>query len=148
MMRNNKVSALIPTRNRPELVARAVRSALAQTYTDLEVIVVIDGFDPTTEKILKQFEDERLKVINLEETVGAAQSRNIGAESATGDWISFLDDDDEWVPEKTTLQMERAIASVYKFPLVSAQLRARTSMYEVVWPRTEPHHPLSEYLLA
>jgi glycosyltransferase involved in cell wall biosynthesis len=148
MSRNIKVSAVIPTRNRPELVVRAVRSALAQTYTDLEVIVVVDGTDPTTEKILKQLDDERLKVITLNEAVGAAQSRNIGADSATGDWIAFLDDDDEWIPEKTALQMERAIGSAYKFPLVSAQLWARTSQYEVIWPRTQPHDPLSEYLLA
>jgi GT2 family glycosyltransferase len=148
MSRNNKVSGVIPTRNRPELVVRAVRSALAQTYTDLEVIVVVDGPDPATEMILKQFDDTRLRVITLDKPVGAAQARNLGAESAAGDWIAFLDDDDEWVPEKTTLQMERAIGSSYKFPFVSGQLWARTSTYEVVWPRVQPHHPLSEYLLA
>jgi glycosyltransferase involved in cell wall biosynthesis len=148
MSRNNRVSAVIPTRNRPELVVRAVRSALAQTYTDLEVIVVVDGSHPATEQILKHFDDKRLTVITLNESVGAAQSRNIGAASATGDWIAFLDDDDEWIPEKTALQMERAIGSAHKFPLVSGQLWARTSQYEVVWPRIQPHHPLSEYLLA
>jgi glycosyltransferase involved in cell wall biosynthesis len=148
MSRNKKVSAVIPTRNRPEFVVRAVRSALAQTYTDLEVIVVVDGCDATTEKTLKQFDDKRLRVIAVNEPVGAAQARNIGAASANGDWIAFLDDDDEWVREKTSIQMERAIGSSHIFPLVSAQLWARTSQYEVVWPRTQPRQPLSEYLLA
>jgi glycosyltransferase involved in cell wall biosynthesis len=148
MTRRNKVSAIIPTRDRPDLVVRAVRSALAQTYEDLEVIVVVDGPDPATEKTLEQFGDKRLKVIALPDAVGAAQARNIAAESARGDWIAFLDDDDEWVPEKTELQMERAKSSAYRYPIVSAQLWARTSRYQLIWPRTEPHHPLSEYLLA
>lgn len=148
MTRRNSVSAIIPTHNRPDLVVRAVRSAMAQTYRDLEVIVVVDGPDPATKKTLEQFGDEQLNVIALPEAVGAAQARNIGAESARGDWIAFLDDDDEWVPEKTELQMERAKGSAHRYPIVSSQLWARTSRYQLIWPRTEPHDPLSEYLLA
>src|SRR5688572_11583153 len=91
MTRSNTVSAIIPTRGRPELVVRAVRSALAQTYKDLEVIVVIDGPDPATEKTLEQSADKRLKVIVLSDAIGAAQARNIGATSARGGWIAFLD---------------------------------------------------------
>ena len=148
MHRTTQVSAIIPTRSRPDLVVRAVRSALAQTYENLEVIVVIDGPDPATEKTLEQVGDKRLKIIALPAAGGAAQARNIAAESARGDWIAFLDDDDEWVPEKTELQMERAESSAYRYPIVSAQLWARTSRYQLIWPRTEPHQPLSEYLLA
>jgi glycosyltransferase involved in cell wall biosynthesis len=148
MKRNNKVSAVIPTHHRPGLVVRAVRSVLAQTYADLEVIVVVDGADSVTERALEQLSDKRLKVIVLNQAVGAAQARNIGASAAEGDWIAFLDDDDEWVPEKTELQMERARGSAYRYPIVSSQLWARTSRYQVIWPRTEPHQPLSEYLLA
>jgi glycosyltransferase involved in cell wall biosynthesis len=148
MTRRNTVSAIIPTRGRPDLVVRAVRSALAQTYEDLEVIVVVDGPDPATEKTLGQFGDKRWKVISLPDTVGAAQARNIGAESARGGWIAFLDDDDEWVPEKTEIQMERAKGSSYQYPIVSSQVLARTSRYQLIWPRTEPQGPLSEYLLA
>lgn len=148
MTRANTVSAVIPTRGRPGLVVRAVRSALAQTYQDLEVIVIVDGPDQATEKTLEQFEDERLKVIALPIGVGAAQARNIAAESARGDWVAFLDDDDEWVSEKIEIQMERALCSAYRYPIVSSRLWARTSRYQLVWPRTEPYHPLSEYLLA
>jgi glycosyltransferase involved in cell wall biosynthesis len=148
MSKTTLVSAVIPTRGRPDLVARAISSALAQTHRDLEVVVVIDGPDPATERALEQFDDSRLTVIALPHSVGGAQARNIGAESARGDWIAFLDDDDEWVPEKTQLQMERAKASAYSYPIVSCQLWARTSKYQLIWPRTEPRHPLSEYLLA
>ena len=148
MSKTMSVSAVIPTHGRPELVVRAVRSALAQTYHDVEAVVVIDGADPATEKTLGQLGDKRLKVITLSDSVGAAQARNIGAESARGDWIAFLDDDDEWMPEKTQLQMERATTSTFRYPIVSCQLWARTSQYQLIWPRTEPHYPLSEYLLA
>src|SRR5579862_1092408 len=148
MLRTALVSAIIPTHGRPDLVVRAVRSALAQTYEDLEVIVVIDGHDPASGKALEQFADKRLKVIALPDAVGAAQARNVGAELARGCWLAFLDNDDEWVPEKTEIQMARAKGSTYRYPIVSAQLLARTSRYELIWPRTEPHHPLSEYLLA
>ena len=148
MERNKTVSAVIPTRNRPNLVLRAVRSTLAQTYKDLEVIVVVDGPDPATEQALREFRDQRLKVISLAHTVGAAQARNLAVQSAGGDWIAFLDDDDEWLPEKTELQMERARTSAFSYPIVCSQLLARTSRYEVTWPRTTPSEPLSEYLLA
>jgi glycosyltransferase involved in cell wall biosynthesis len=142
------VSAVIPTRGRSNLVLRAVRSALAQTYKDLEVIVIIDGPELATEKTLEQIGDKRLKVIALSDSVGAAQARNIAVKSARGAWIAFLDDDDEWVPEKTEIQMQRAEDSEYRYPIVSSQLWARTSRYQLVWPRTEPYFPLSEYLLA
>jgi len=146
--RQGTVSAVIPTRNRPTLVVRAVRSALAQTYTDLEVIVIADGPDPATDEALREIDDPRLKSVVLSTSVGAAQARNLAVDAARGDWIAFLDDDDEWLPEKIELQMERARNSKFLYPIVSSELFARKSTYEVVWPRTQPTEPLSEYLLA
>jgi glycosyltransferase involved in cell wall biosynthesis len=148
MARNNTVSAVIPTRNRPHLVLRAVKSALTQTYGEMEVIVVIDGPDAATEEVLRGVSDPRLKVIALDQPVGAARARNVAVESAQGDWIAFLDDDDEWLPEKTQLQMERVRSSAFQYPIACSQVVARSSRYEVVWPRKAPSEPLSEYLLA
>jgi glycosyltransferase involved in cell wall biosynthesis len=148
MERQHTVSAVIPTRNRPDLVLRAVRSTLAQTYTDLEVIVIVDGPDAATQEVLAKVQDPRLRVIVLDRAVGAAQARNLAVESARGYWIAFLDDDDEWLPEKIQLQMERAESSAFRYPIVCSQVLARTSRYEVVWPRSTPSEPLSEYLLA
>jgi glycosyltransferase involved in cell wall biosynthesis len=125
-----------------------VRSALAQKYDDLEVVVVVDGPDSATEKALASIADKRLRVIVLPKPVGAASARNLGVTAAWGDWIAFLDDDDEWLPEKTTLQMKAAQQSKYVCPIVSSQVIARTSRYELVWPRTLPFKPLSEYLLS
>ena len=148
MRRNSTVSVVIPTHNRPQLVKRAVRSALAQEYPDLEVVVVVDGPDRATEKALADVSDKRLRVLVLPRPVGAAGARNLGVRAAWGDWIAFLDDNAEWLPEKTTLQMEAAQSSKYRYPIVSSRLFARTSRNELVWPRTLPFKPRSEYLLA
>jgi glycosyltransferase involved in cell wall biosynthesis len=148
MTRRDTVSAVIPTRHRPDLVLRAVRSALAQQHKDMEVIVVIDGPDARTAAVLNEIEDRRLQVIALPEATGAANARNAGVANAAGDWIAFLDDDDEWLPEKTLLQMQLAKSSRFHYPIVSCQVFARTNSYEIVWPRRRPSEPLCNYLLA
>jgi len=148
MIRKNTVSAVIPTRNRPALVPRAVRSALAQTDTVMEVIVILDGPDALTEKALGDIPDPRLKILVFGAPVGAGEARNLAVGCAKGDWIALLDDDDEWLPQKIELQMERARESKFAYPIVSSELFARKSTYEVIWPRKQPTEPLSEYLLA
>lgn len=103
-----RVTAVIPTFGRPQLVCRAVRSALAQTMTDHEIIVVIDGDDPATREALATIGDPRLRWISHDGKRGAGQARDTGAEAAAGEWVAFLDDDDEWLPEK----LERQLAVV------------------------------------
>ena len=132
------VSAVIPTRNRSELVERAVRSALAQTHSAMEVVVVIDGPDSQTEAVLAAIEDPRLYVIKLGQSVGGAEARNAGVHAAKGEWIAFLDDDDEWLPEKIEKQLAVAAASSVPFPVVSCRMFARTPLREYIWPRRLP----------
>jgi len=127
---------------------RAVRSALAQTYEHLEVVVVVDGPDDRTVKALAEVHDDRLRVIALPQTQGAQNARNVGAEAGQGDWIALLDDDDEWLPDKIALQMERANNSTFRYPIVSSQFFAHTGGYQLIWPRRQPYEPLSEYMLA
>ncbi len=148
MDRNNTVSAIIPTHKRPELVLRAVRSALGQRYEALEVIVVVDGPDEATTNALGTITDHRLRVIHLPQPQGAQIARNTGIDAARGDWIALLDDDDEWLPKKIDVQMARARASTHRYPIVSCQYINRTTAYELIWPRKQPYEPLSEYLLA
>src|SRR5262245_42999987 len=113
------VSAVIPTHKRPDLVVVSVESALRQTYTDLEVIVVIDGADPATESALAEIRDDRLRIVSVPVNVGAATARNIGIRTARGKWIAFLDDDDEWLPAKIAKQVAMAESSALRFPIVS-----------------------------
>ena len=120
--KNALVTVVIPTRNRPELAAKAVESALRQTYPSLEVIVVMDGPDPETLNRLNRLHEPRLQVIALPSSVGGAEARNIGVRSARGDWIAFLDDDDEWLPEKIARQMRGAGCLHERFPILSCQI--------------------------
>ena len=78
------VSAVIPTRNRPDLVCRAVRSALGQTYSSLEVVVVVDGPDPATVEALQALKEPRLRIVALEENV--RRQRGAQHRSARGEW--------------------------------------------------------------
>lgn len=145
-----KVTAVIPTLNRPNLVMRAVKSALEQTHAEMEVVVVVDGPDERTEQILRSVPDPRLKVVVLPESRGGSEARNTGVAAATGEWIAFLDDDDEWLPNKITRQLTVARSSLEPLPIVSCRLLARSPLREYVWPRRLPEiqEPISEYLLA
>ena len=133
------ISVVIPTRNRPELLMRAVRSALLQTHVKCEVIVVIDGRDPATVAALEQALDERLRWIELAESGGANRARNTGSNMARGEWVAFLDDDDEWMPRK--LERQRALLMEANFDpslVVSCQFLVRGPQGEGVWPRRLP----------
>jgi glycosyltransferase involved in cell wall biosynthesis len=142
------VSVVIPTRNRPQLVTRAVKSALSQTYNPIEVIVVVDGPDEVTVRALSQVDDARLRTVALPTNVGPADARNVGVDEARGPWIAFLDDDDEWLPQKLEIQTRALTRSSYTFPIVTCRFFARTPKGEFLWPRRAPTEPLSDYLMT
>jgi glycosyltransferase involved in cell wall biosynthesis len=131
-------------------VVNAVRSALNQTYRNIEVIVVIDGQDDTTEQALAQICDSRLRVIVWPTNEGGANARNVGVGAAFGKWIAFLDDDDEWLPQKTEVQFELAQKSRHRFPVISSKFVARTPECDFVWPRRSPSpgEDISNYLFS
>lgn len=99
-----KVSIIIPTYNRAQLLPRALETVLSQTYKDFEVIVVDDGSTDNTPEIMKQFEG-RVKYIR-KENGGSASARNRGIEESKGEYIAFLDSDDYWMPEKLAEQVK------------------------------------------
>jgi hypothetical protein len=142
------VSVVIPTCSRPELVTRAVRSALAQTHDNIEVIVVIDGPDDVTGDALAEIADPRLRVVALAERGGAPNARNVGAGEARAPWTALLDDDDEWLPEKLAVQLAVAKDAQVPMPIVACRLVNRTPRGEWLMPRRLPaaDEPLSEYL--
>jgi len=144
------VSAVIPTRNRPELVGCAVRSALRQSWNNLEVIVVVDGADEATVASLNRFSDPRLRVVLLPSLRGGSGARNAGVRAARGEWIAFLDDDDEWLPKKIERQMRAARASFVWFPVVSCRLIAQSpAISRVLPPRLyESPQPVADYLFC
>ena len=132
------VSAVIPTHNRPELVVRAAKTALNQTHPNMEVVVVVDGPDDSTSKALSAIPDSRLRVVTLPSSQGGSGARNAGVRAAKGEWIAFLDDDDEWLPRKIELQLAAARRSTHHIPVVSCRIIARTPLADYVWPRRLP----------
>src|ERR1700735_1430197 len=100
---NPKVSVVIPTYNRADKVRRGVESVLAQTFLDLEVIVVDDGSSDETGQTLKHAFGDRIRYY-FQTNQGASVARNKGIEEARGEWIAFLDSDDLWEKEKLELQ--------------------------------------------
>lgn len=144
------VSAVIPTRNRPDLVCRAVRSALAQTYPNLEVVVVIDGPDDATVRVLEALNDARIRIVALQENVGGSEARNVGVRAARGEYIGLLDDDDEWLPEKISKQVRKFSGTKSSNLMVATKYINRDEICDAVLPAIVPEDDenLSEFLFC
>jgi glycosyltransferase involved in cell wall biosynthesis len=100
------ISVIIPVFNRADVLPRALRSALNQSYRDLEIIVVDDGSTDPIAAVVGDFPDPRVRLVRHETRRGAAAARNSGVRHARGDFVAFLDSDDEWYPEKLQRQLQ------------------------------------------
>lgn len=105
---NPKISVIIPTYNRADLLPRAINSVLNQTFQDFELIIVDDGSTDNTKQVVQEFQnkDSRIKYIWQENSGGPAGPRNIGIRHSEGEYIAFLDSDDEWLLEKLEKQLK------------------------------------------
>ncbi len=112
MSANPMVSTVIITcRRKPDILKRALESAVNQTYKNQEIIIVNDAPEQTElEKRIREmifdFDDDRIKYLVHEKNSGACKARNTGILNSKGDFIALLDDDDEWMPEKTEKQLK------------------------------------------
>jgi glycosyltransferase involved in cell wall biosynthesis len=93
-----KVSAIIPLYNKERSIARAINSALAQSHPDFELIVVDDGSTDESAKVVRAISDPRVRLV-AQSNQGPGAARNRGAAETRGDYLAFLDADDEWMPE-------------------------------------------------
>jgi glycosyltransferase involved in cell wall biosynthesis len=105
---------IIPTNDRPELLERAVASALAQTVPDIQVVVVDDG---SAEPVRFERPDPRLLVLRNPRALGASAARNLGLKVAAGRWVTFTDDDDELLPDMVQVSLEAAERSTLPGPV-------------------------------
>jgi glycosyltransferase involved in cell wall biosynthesis len=134
------VSALIATRDRPMLLRRAVASVLAQDYAGpIECIVVFDGtqVDRLDDVVVEG--PRRLITIANMNTPGLAGARNTAAQAATGSYLAFCDDDDAWLPEKISLQMEGMQRSGCQVAVTGVRIVFGDRMTERVPPATVTH---------
>lgn len=109
------ISVVIPTYNRAHLVGRAVRSVLAQSFEDFELIVADDASTDDTAAVVEAFGDPRVRYVRRAENGGNAAARNTGVKHARAEVVCFLDSDDEYFPsflEKTHRALSAAGASV------------------------------------
>ena len=99
-----KVSVIIPTYNASKFIAETIKSVLAQTYRDSEVIVVDDGSTDNTAEIVRSFGNQVRYI--YKKNGGPGSARNVGVKNANGEYLTFLDHDDLWLPEKLELQTQ------------------------------------------
>ncbi|MGB0452220.1 MAG: glycosyltransferase family 2 protein [Bacteriovoracaceae bacterium] len=97
------ISVIIPTFNRAQVLSRAIESVLNQSYQNFELIVVDDGSTDETEKLISEILEAHLIKI---ENSGVSHARNVGVHKAKGEWLAFLDSDDEWLKNKLEKQVE------------------------------------------
>lgn len=101
-----KVSVIIPTHNRPDLLPQAIRTVLDQTFQDFEIIVVDDGLVTRADRVVQSFNDPRIYYYQNQIESGGAVTRNNGIAKAQGEFLAFLDDDDEWSTDKIERQVK------------------------------------------
>jgi glycosyltransferase involved in cell wall biosynthesis len=105
------VSVIIPTRDRPDMLREAINTVRAQTFTNHEIIVVINGPDnPLTPKSLEVANAAGYRIVRIEQA-GIAVALNAGIKAAQGQWLAFLDDDDLWEPNKIEIEFKAADAA-------------------------------------
>lgn len=113
-----RISVIITTFNRATFLKKAVESVLSQTYPDFELLILDNSSTDNTEEVVKSFNDNKIRYIK-HNPLNISQARNLGVKESRGEYIAFLDDDDEWLPDKTEKELEvfykkdRHLALVY-----------------------------------
>ena len=139
---NQKISVIIPTFNRGNLIRNSIKSVLNQTYKNLEVIVVDDGSIDNTKDVVDKIEDERIKYIKLEENKGGSNARNIGIKYSVGKYISFQDSDDIYYPDKLEMQFKNIINKKSNFDFCKIKVIFNES-YSKYYPNSRQEKSIS-----
>jgi glycosyltransferase involved in cell wall biosynthesis len=141
-MNNILLSIIIPTYNRPHFLPRAVKSALQQTVEEVEVIVVDDGSDNP----VSLPEHSRLQVIRLPQNSGNAVARNVGLKAAKGQYVMYLDDDDQLLPDMAQVSLDALKNTTLPKPVAALSgLEVVKPDGEVIDRRLPPTLPLGSH---
>ena len=134
------ISVIIPAHNTAQYIARAIRSVLAQTYRNFEIIVVDDCSSDNLAEVVAQFNDQRINYIRHEINRGASTARNTGLKIAKGEYVAFLDSDDEWFADKLQKQVDVFNKSHLNTGLVYTGLRWIQESDKTVIQEKIPNH--------
>lgn len=132
-MNKELVSVIIPTYNRANVIERAIRSVLNQTYDNIEIIIVDDKSEDNTKEIVDKIDDNRIRYFFLEENKGACFARNYGIEISNGKYIAFQDSDDEWINNKLEKQIQ--FLEKNKLDVVSCKMIVNNSFDMQIFPK-------------
>jgi glycosyltransferase involved in cell wall biosynthesis len=137
VMENPLFSVVIPVFNRPELLARALKSLAVQTESNFEVIVVDDGSTSDVKSVADDYEAKlNLKYIRIENSGLPARPRNIGIKASQATWISLLDSDDWWCPTRIA-EVCRAIEKNPKYDVFYHKLKVVSGNSYLKWWSTK-----------
>lgn len=100
-----RVSIIIPTYNREDLIILAIESILKQTYQDFEILVIDDASTDKTAEVIREINQSKVRYFQLSTNSGQCVARNYGLSRAKGEFVAFLDSDDTWLPEKLEKQI-------------------------------------------
>ena len=131
-----KISVIIPTFNRGNIICNSIKSVLNQTYKNLEVIVIDDGSTDNTKNEVDKLKDKRIRYIKLEKNIGSSNARNIGIKKAKGEYISFQDSDDKFYPDKLEIQMKNLINNNSDLDFCKIKVNYNSSYY-LFYPNIE-----------
>ena len=107
MKKEALISIIMPTHNRSLFLIEALKSILSQSHSNWELFIIADACTDNTKGVIEPFlVDDRICYIETKHNLGGAGARNLGLEMAKGEYISFLDDDDIWDPNKTKIQLD------------------------------------------
>ncbi len=140
-MRKPTVSVIIPVYNGRGTIAAAVKSTLAQSFGDFDVLVVDDGSTDGTCDVVDSIHDPRIKLIRHDRHRGAAAARNTGITAAPGTFLAFLDSDDVWLPEKLAKQISSMQNASLRIPATGTAYelhRVPSGSYTVRRPQPNP----------
>lgn len=130
------ISIITPVYNSEKYIGDTIKSVLAQTYSNWEMLIVDDCSKDNTEQVVKQFNDPRIKYFKLKSNSGAAVARNEALEKAQGKIIAFLDADDMWKSEKLEKQLKFMLDNNYGFTFSAYEILREEQNKVVNVPRS------------
>jgi len=126
-LKKSLVSIITPVYNGQDFLDRCIKSVLAQTYENWELLLIDDGSSDNSVQIIENYlEDNRIKLLRNESNSGIPTTRNKGIENSTGEFIALLDQDDEWLPHKLEKQVSRFLEIDDSFGLIYSNVEVRT----------------------
>lgn len=136
-------SIILPTYNRKCKLAKAIKSIINQTYYDWELIIIDDGSTDGTFEILSRIDDDRVSHYRLEQNAGVSYARNYGITHTKGEYIAFLDDDDEWEKHKLENDYNQLIGLSDEYAGICSQMIRKNKDSKMKYPSLRYQYDIS-----